>query len=235
MDILAEPFPSPRQDLEGLAYEQLKAAIVKGVYPPGYQIVEELIAEQLSMSRSPVRTAIKRLQAEGFLEKRTNRRMYVALGDYQRTINTLYIRKALEGIAAYQAAVNRTEEDLVTIRQCISKMVQYYKAEDAFKQLRWGIEIHRMIYHISKNEQLAQIGINALEQESVFSYRSLNNDSARATRSFHEHNAILNAIINQDADLAEQKAREHVDRLIERVQCSDRASKPNPSGLLLSL
>ena len=116
MNAVTEVSAAPKQDLERFAYEQIKTAIVKGIYPPGYQIVEELVADQLSMSRSPVRTAIKRLQTEGFLEKRTNRRVYVALGDHQRTVNTLYIRKALEGVAAYQAAMNRTEEDLEEIR-----------------------------------------------------------------------------------------------------------------------
>lgn len=85
-----------KRDLETLAYQQLKMAIVKGIYPPGYQITEEIVAAQLNVSRSPVRTAIKRLQTEGFLEKRSNRRVYVTLGDYKRTINTLYVRKALE-------------------------------------------------------------------------------------------------------------------------------------------
>ena len=235
VNAVTEVSVAPKQDLEGFAYEQIKTAIVKGIYPPGYQIVEELVADQLSMSRSPVRTAIKRLQTEGFLEKRTNRRVYVALGDHQRTVNTLYIRKALEGVAAYQAAMNRTEEDLEEIRRRISEMVQYYKDGDAFMQLRMGIEIHRTIYLISKNELLAQIGINALEQESVFSYRSLNNDAARADRSYHEHTAILNAIIEQKADLAEQKAREHVDRLIERVRYDDRPDASAENGLLLSL
>ena len=77
--------------------------------------------------------------------------------------------------------------------------------------------------------------INALEQESDFSYRSLNNDAARADRSYHEHTAILNAIIEQKADLAEQKAREHVDRLIERVRYDDRPDASVENGLLLSL
>lgn len=224
-----------KRDLETLAYQQLKMAIVKGIYPPGYQITEEIVAAQLNVSRSPVRTAIKRLQTEGFLEKRSNRRVYVTLGDYKRTINTLYVRKALEGMAAYQAAVNRTDEDITVIKRLISEMGYYYKEDDSFKILQMGIEVHRVIYMASKNDLLAQIGINALEQEAVFSYRSLNNDSMRASRSYREHMAIMNAVLEQEAELAEQKARDHVDRLIERVQAAAPDNAEGNSGLLLSL
>ena len=207
-----------KQDLEAVAYEQLKAAIVKGIYPPGYQVSEELIADQLGMSRSPVRTAMKQLLTEGFLEKRSNRRVCVTFGDYKRTLNTLYIRKALEGTASYLAAINRNNDDIAEIENLISRMDHYYETNDAFKLLQLGIEVHRIIYIAAKNDQLARIGINALEQESIFSYRSLSNDSMRSARSYQEHCAILNAIISRKADFAEQKARDHVDRLIERVQ-----------------
>ena len=86
--------------LENIAYEQLKNAIVVGIYPPGIQIVEEQIANQLNISRSPVRIAIKRLEAEGFLDRYSNKRIYVAFADAKRTIDALYIREALEGMAA---------------------------------------------------------------------------------------------------------------------------------------
>lgn len=225
---------SPKQSLESIVYTQLKMAIIKGVYPPGYQIAEELVAEQLNMSRSPVRTAIRQLQAEGFLEKRANRRVYVTLGDYRRTLNTLYVRKALEGIAAYQAAVNRDDEDIQRIDALISEMKQYYQEGDTFKLLQVGIDVHRIIYLASKNDLLAQLGINALEQESVFSYRSLSNDSMRASRAYQEHISILNAVLTGEAQLAEQRARDHVDHLIERVQSTDREQAADHSGLLLS-
>ena len=75
--------------LENIAYEQLKNAIVVGIYPPGIQIVEEQIANQLNISRSPVRIAIKRLEAEGFLDRYSNKRIYVAFADAKRTIDCL--------------------------------------------------------------------------------------------------------------------------------------------------
>lgn len=56
---------------EAIAYRELRNAILTGIFPPGYQVVEEHISSQLNMSRSPVRSAIKRLETEGFLENGT--------------------------------------------------------------------------------------------------------------------------------------------------------------------
>ena len=206
--------PSEKLNFENTAYEQLKLAILKGLYPPGAQIIEETIASQLNMSRSPVRSAIKRLEVEGFLEKRTNRRMYVTHGNITKTINALYIRKALEGVAAYQAALNRTEEDIQNLQAILDQMKV---CDDSFKLLRLGTEIHKLIYIASKNTQLANIGTNILDQVSISSYRSLSAGPTRIHESYVEHAALAEAVFAQDANLAEQKAREHIDILIDRA------------------
>lgn len=206
-----------RASFENTAYQQLKQAIIIGIYPPGSQIIEESIASQLGMSRSPVRSAIKRLETEGFLEKRANRRMYVTNGDLKRTLDALYIRKALEGMAAYQAAMNHTEEDFRAIQSALDQMKECCSSDDSFQLLRLGTDIHKLIYYATKNKQLTQIGINVLEQESLFSYKSLITGPSRIQDSYAEHSALAEAIFVGDAALAEEKARAHIDVLIVRV------------------
>ena len=221
-----------KPDLESIAYEQMKMAIVQGLYPPGFQIVEEMIAGQLGMSRSPVRIAIKRLQAEGFLEKRANRRMYVTFADSKRTLDALFVRKALEGVAAYQAAVNRSEEMVADICRLLKEMEQWRHDGDTFRLYQMSVDIHRLIYAASNNPQLERIGINALDQESVFSYRSLVMDHGRILNAYSEHAAIAQAIIDQKPELAETRAREHIDQLIRRIQEVPR-EEGNPLRLTL--
>lgn len=119
-----------KMSLENVAYEELKNAIVVGIYPPGIQIVEEQIANQLNISRSPVRIAIKRLEAEGFLDRYSNKRIYVAFADAKRTVDALYIREALEGMAARLAAINRTQEHIVQLQNLFSVMEQAQAGHD---------------------------------------------------------------------------------------------------------
>lgn len=221
-----------KQNFEALAYEQLKQAIIKGIYPPGAQIIEESIANQLNISRSPVRSAIKMLEAEGFLEKHPNRRMYVAHGSLKKTLDALYIRKALEGIAAYQAAYNHTEEDVLSIRSILEKMKEGCSSNDSFTLLRLGIDIHKAVYNATKNPQLTHIGINVLEQEAMFSFKSLSTEGSRMQDSYVEHTLLAEAIFQRNAPLAEERARAHIDVLLQRVRRTYDEKQKNDSLLI---
>lgn len=218
--------------LENVAYEQIKMAIVEGSYPPGFQIVEESIANGLNMSRSPVRVALRRLLAEGFLEKYPNRRMHVTFANAKRTLDALYIRKALEGVSAYQAALNRDETDISNIRELLSKMNAWQETGDVTSLYKMTVSIHRLIYSVSKNVQLERLGVNALEQESVFSFRSLSLDQERILAAYNEHSAIAESIIQGDADAAERYARDHIDKLIQRVQPTLRQKEQGDGSIL---
>ena len=205
-----------RGDLEYQAYSAIKNAIVTGVYPPGAQIVEDLVAKKLNMSRSPVRIAIKRLQAEGFLERRENKRIYVVFANEKRTLDALYIREALEGMSARLAAKNRAPADIQQLQEMLTRMDTMIHTDRIYDVYLIGVEMHKQIFYMSKNDQLAHIGINALEQEAVFSYRSLRQSPERVLRAHHEHTLIATHVIEGNADSAEDAARQHVHRVIER-------------------
>lgn len=214
--------------LENRAYEALKTAIVTGVYPPGGQIVEELVARELAVSRSPVRSAIKRLQAEGFLERYPNKRIYVALADAEKTKNVLYIREALEGMASRLAAQRRDDGDVLALRQAEQALDRCVREGDPAGLYKAEMQMHRAVLSACKNPQLERLASNVLDQESVFRYRSLLVDPARSADSLSEHKAILHAVIRQDADEAERLAREHVHKLLQWVS---RAASASPSPL----
>ena len=218
-------------DLEDLAYTELKNAIVTGSCPPGMQIAEDMIANQLNMSRSPVRVAIKRLQAEGFLERRANKRIYVTFANEKRTLDALYVREALEGIAARLAAVSRTEDDIKQLQAIMSEAEELIQQNNIYESYRIGFKMHKKIFCIARNEQLSRFGIITLEQESVISYRSLQNSLDRAKIAHQEHEIIVNHIITGNADEAEAAARQHIVRLQERL-LQYKFSDPTPRPLV---
>lgn len=206
-----------RETLENRAYEALKTAIVTGVYPPGAQIVEELAASQLAVSRSPVRSAIKRLQAEGFLERYPNKRIYVAMSDAEKTKNALYIREALEGMASRLAALRRDEADVAALRQAEQALDRCAREGDTAGLYLAEMQLHRAVLSACKNPQLERLAANLLDQECVFRYRSMVMDQARSADSLSEHKAIVQAVIRQDADAAEHLARNHIHQLLQWV------------------
>ena len=217
--------------LEEHAYREIKMAILLGTYPPGFQISEELIAAQLEMSRSPVRNALRRLQADGFLEKHANRRMYVALVNPRRILDALYVRKALEGTAAFLAAQRRSEEDVARLREALEADKEALESGNPFTVYLHCIDIHRMIYVVAHNPQLERIGVNALEQEAAFSYNGLVRDHNRIRLSHEEHVQIVQAIIDRDAEEAERRARAHLEKQIRRINDAS-AEQSAPSTLL---
>lgn len=209
---------APQATLESIAYEELKNALIIGVYAPGSQIVEEVVATQLEMSRSPVRVAIKQLEAEGFLEKHSNKRIYVARGNARKTISILQIREALDGMAARLAALNRDEEDMQQFQRLMAEMDACVDDKNVLSAYRAGFRMHYAIYNAGKNAELAKMASSVLERESITSYRSLQQDTQRVSASQSEHAEIVKAIIEQDAETAEQLAREHIRKLIRRAE-----------------
>ena len=209
---------APQVTLESIAYEELKNALITGIYPPGSQIIEEIIASQLEMSRSPVRVAIKQLEAEGFLEKRSNKRIYVVQGTARKTVNILRVREALEGMAARLAAIYRDEQDIQRFHALMQEMDTCVEERNILLAYRAGIKMHYAIYDASKNSELIRMGASVLEREALFSYRSLQQDTQRVQASQREHAEIVRAIITQKPDEAERVARAHIQKLIRRSE-----------------
>jgi len=203
--------------LEDFAYQELKKAIVMGIYPPGSQIVEAAIATQLNMSRSPVRIAIKRLETEGMLERYDNKRIYITLANKKRTLDTLYVREALEGLAARFAAIRRTEKDVAFLKKSV-ELMNKYSVENKAKELYFAsVQFHKDIFRVAQNEQLEKLGVANMEQEAVYSYRSFFQNVDHTQKSHAEHLKIFKCIVEKDAEGAESAARQHVHKLIDRL------------------
>jgi len=218
------------QTLETIAYTEIYNAIITGIFPPGYQIVEEGISEQLNMSRSPVRSAIKRLQAEGFLEKRTNRRIYVTFPSTSKVVDALYVREALDGMTARLAAIKRTDEDIAEIETILEQSNESLSQNDLFRQHELAVLIHIKIYNASHNEMLSRMAANIEHQTALFTYRSLQDDVYRAKCALDEHTLICRHVIDQKPDEAESAAREHINKLLQRVLIVEQRQKNLFSG-----
>ena len=201
-------------DQETLAYNELKRAIMEGLYPAGYQVVERTLSELLDMSRTPVRSAIKRLEAEGFLERGTNRRIYVVLPDDQELLDTLYLRMALEGMASRLAARNGTQEDFDKLHQLMTQMEKSSQAGDEFGVYHLSNQLHQKIITSCGNEQLKRIALNIYEKSTIYNYQVIQG-SDRSRASVAEHGEIVRRVVNRDEEGAEQVTRDHIQNIID--------------------
>src|SRR4029079_19752776 len=93
--------------------------IIVGERAPGERLYEDRLAEQLGVSRNPVREAIRALEATGLVEALPRRGAYVSTIDPQQVVQLLELRSVIEAYAAQTAATTRSDADLVALQRCI--------------------------------------------------------------------------------------------------------------------
>jgi DNA-binding GntR family transcriptional regulator len=197
--------------LREVVFDVLRTAITSGSLPPGERLMENQLAEQLRVSRTPVREAIRKLEQEGFVVMVPRRGTYVA--DISiRDINEVFeIRTALEVLAAGLAAARMTEDDLEKLERLLVEIGQLIEQDDTSKLVEADCRFHEILYSASYNRTLANI-INNL-REKITPYRLISYSyPGRAKISLEEHRRLVEALAQRSPALAEQVARKHMEK-----------------------
>lgn len=195
------------QPLREVVCESLRDAIRKGILKPGERIMEIKLAEELGVSRTPVREAIRKLELEGYVVMMPRRGTYVADMSI-RDINEIFeIRTALESLSNGLAAEHITEDELEHLQRLLVIIGGYIKEGDMDKIVETDIEFHDLLYHAARNNRLVGIISNLRDQLTRFRTLSMSYPG-RLEATLDEHRAIVEAIANDD-DRAARKAAEH--------------------------
>ena len=213
----------------GSAYDQIRRGIVEGRYRPGERLVEQRIAEELDLSRTPVREAFRRLQSEGLVEVQPNRGVSVR-GLTVGEIGDLYeLRARLEAMAAERAAARASVEELVELTEAETEFaaaVSDARAGDviAIRRVFAGNErFHRAVVAAAHHDRLGQTLARTVDDTLVFqAFRHY--QPAAMARSVLFHQMIAEAIRQGEAERAGRLVHEHVlqgrDQLLEVVGVS---------------
>jgi DNA-binding GntR family transcriptional regulator len=151
---LDRPKPITKQER---AYRAIRERILDGSYGPGYRIVIDALAEELSVSALPVREAIRRLEAEGLVVYRANAGAQVAPaepGVFQEEVTVLAL---LEGYATALAAPQLDEADVRRLRDINASMVDAMGELDALRFGRLNQEFHTLIHERCPNAALLEM------------------------------------------------------------------------------
>jgi DNA-binding GntR family transcriptional regulator len=209
-----------------LAYTKIRQAIVEGVYAPGQRLVEQRIAESLELSRTPIREALHRLEAEGLVHSEPNRGAVVRALSIDDIADIYGLRSRLEAYAAELAAQRRTPEELAEIDVAVETFGQ--AAEASRKQVdsvravhEANRSIHATILRAAKHDRLTQALDRTIDVPLVFlAFRQF--DRTEITRSHLFHVCIRDAIAVRDGVRAGRLMSEHVlqgrDSLIAHVE-----------------
>lgn len=192
-------------------YEWVVAAIRSGRLRPGDPLREEQLARQLRCSRTPVREALQRLRAEGYLERGRRRGLAVSEPTQEELVDLCVVRETLEGLAARLAARGITTSEVYFLEELCEDMERALQQGDLHALARLNAEFHAVIWRAARNRYLARelqrIWLLITRQPvTTLSY------PGRAREALAEHRALLDAIRCGDADRAEQLARQHMAR-----------------------
>ncbi len=196
--------------LRELVLDAIREAIINGTLKPRERLMEIQLADELGVSRTPIREALRKLELEGFIVMVPRKGAYVADISFKDIADVYEIRAALEGLAAGLAAERITDEELEAMERHLVEKADAISHHDMERLVEVDAKFHELIYRSSRNERLLPIMNNLREQIQRFRATSLAYPG-RMKQSLEEHRAIVEAIQARDSAMARQLAHEHIE------------------------
>lgn len=195
----------PARDRGEGAYARIRAAIREGSLAPGERLTETDLAARFGVSRTPVRQAIARLEAEGLLTHEARRGLTVTRPDHQQVVELYVMREVLEGAAARLAAQHASETEIAAMAEIVQAEPAAFGDARALAEINQ--RLHGLLYLAAHNRYL----LRSLEQlaATMSLLPTLLTRGGRAEQAHAEHRAILDAVGARDGDAAEDAARAH--------------------------
>ncbi len=195
--------------LERRVYERLRDWIVDGVHPPGSQLVEARIAEELGVSKTPVREALIRLQRDGLVQIEPYRGARVLEPSADDIREVLELRSLLECHIARDLAARRPQEVLDALERCVAESKAALAAGDGQALLDLLTEFSDLMADACGNDRMVKL-LGDLRSVLLLIGTSSLRAPGREARSIDEHDAILAAIRSGDADAAAAATAAHI-------------------------
>ena len=212
------------QPLREVVCETLRDAIRKGILKPGERLMEIQLAEELGVSRTPVREAIRKLELEGYVIMMPRRGTYVANLSIRDVNEVFEIRTSLDSLASGLAAERITDEELERLQRLLVLIGEYIETNDMEKIVETDTEFHDLLYQASRNTRLVGIIFNLREQLTRFRTTSMG-FPGRLAAPLEEHRRIVEAIAQGDVKEAQAAAEYHMEKSEQTLLASMEALK----------
>ena len=206
---MAEVIEISRLALHDQVGARLRTMLVEGRIAPGAKLNERELCEQLHVSRTPLREAIKLLAAEGLVDLLPNRGAVAVKLTEADVLNTFELLAMLEGMSGELAAQRITDAALAEVRALHYEMLACFTRQDLSGYYRLNARIHEAINRAAGNPVLSQTyrAINARVQSLRF---RTNQDGAKWQRAVQEHERMVEALATRDAAGLRQVLVEHL-------------------------
>ena len=189
-------------------FERLENDIIFGIFPHGEVLTELKLVEQLGVSRTPIREALRRLEQERLIEDtgKGSRVVGITREDVQDIMN---IRLHLEGLAAYYATINMTADGIQELAHIVDLQDFYYAKWDVEHLRQVDDEFHEAICRLSKRSVIEDT-LLPLHRKTRRYRKIAMEDRERAASTLQEHREIFQAILSKNPELARELSVRHI-------------------------
>jgi DNA-binding GntR family transcriptional regulator len=190
--------------------EHLRGRIRGGALPGGTRLVQKAIAEELSVSPSSVRGALRQLEAQGLVRRQGGERGGAVVHELSRTelVELYEIRKLLEPVATARAAKCASAESILA---AVELMAVMSSEEAAPRWAEYNQRFHSIIEEAGSSPRLAVILRNLRELSTLYVTHSILSEPERVSRAHAEHEEILRAFVDRDPEAAADAVLRHLD------------------------
>ena len=213
---MADIISIPRPALHHEAATRLRQRIVEGLIAPGSKLNERELAEQLNVSRTPLREAIRALAAEGLVELLPNRGAVATQLSAQDVADTFEVIAGIEGQSGELAAQRITDTELAEIRALHYEMLAAFTRRDLSTYYRLNAQIHTRINAAARNPVLTRTWATVNARLQALRFRS-NFDEAKWQRAVDEHERMVTLLAAHDGDGLRRLLVQHLEHKRDAV------------------
>ena len=189
-------------------FDKLENDIIQGTYVKGEILTELKLVEQLGVSRTPIREALRRLEQERLIKDSGKGSVVLGITE-EDLLDIMNIRQQIEGLAAYYATVNMTEEGRAELAHIVDLQDFYYSKWDTEHLRQVDDEFHSVICRLSKRTVLTDT-LLPLHRKTRRYRRIAMEDRERTAQTMKEHRQMYEAIVSGDADRAMELTTLHI-------------------------
>lgn len=217
-----------KQTTEQRVYSNLKEALLARKIAPGTQLVEQTISETLKVSRTPIRQAFQKLEAEGLIEIIPNKGSYVVHPSKDEILSFFDMRREFEHMAVKYGLDKLEAADIEKLKNLLEREQETYKSKDLNGYVHLNKEFHLYLARKSGNKFLIRYMEQLLNQNNVYLflldvfYQVETEHNARAA----EHEKMVQAMEEKNAEDLHILIDQHMKRSINDLRLEDEGFKP---------
>jgi DNA-binding GntR family transcriptional regulator len=192
-------------------HKKLKESIINGILPPHKRLIEEKIAAEMEMSRTPVREAIQKLEKEGLIHKLPRGGYAISVVTIEDVDDVFGLRSVIEGYAAYLATMRATAEDIAVLEEIVKKEEKYLKEKKYDEIVLLNTEFHEKLYRAARSLKLYGMIYDLRDYIHRFRVMILRHQDF-VEISIKDHKDMITMMKAKDAPRVEKLVRKHITR-----------------------